>query len=360
MKTTSFLRRFVPIAAALAAMPACNLMCPYSADQVFETQVRAECHFFFACCTVGEHDVLLATSAAGIDFADMQRFRDEGHCVQERLEEGSDANELFRAIVQAEQAGRFRYDADQAKKCGEGFINALNNCEADVVLGSAAPLEASLECSLDPEAASGDGTAIIPGEGFVVDGDNCFFDFECKIPNSRCLPPIVLAELDDCASDRDCRSDEVCQDNLCVLDLGAIVIADDKICIAPLEEGVDCSQDPKLLFLPSYCDEGLRCIADRDGDVSCELPRIDGESCFSGSGDCERGLYCNAGGSAPKCTELKREGDDCDSSEECQRGLFCDASRNEPSCEAPLKIEVQICDGIQGEQDPKSYDIPFE
>jgi len=356
MNTVTFLRRFAPMAVALAAMPACNLMCPYNADQVFETQVRAECHFFFACCTVGEHDVLLGlTGPSGTDFADMQRFRDEGHCVQERLEEGSEVNELFRAIVQAEQAGRFQYDASKTQVCGEGVVSAMNNCDADFILGDKGPLETSLECTIDPEAAGGDGTGGVFGDGKVKSNDPCFFDFECATENSRCLPRTVLDSVDDfdtCVDEDDCRNGEICQDNICILEPDAIVIHDDKICIPPFLEGDDCSEDPDFPNLPSFCEEGTICMVDKDGDRSCEFPRFDGENCFGGNRDCERGLFCDASGNEPECAVLKGEGDDCDDTTQCELGLFCDLGRNEPSCEAQLPIDVQICQGIQGADDP--------
>jgi len=354
----SFLRRFAPIAMALAAMPACNLMCPYNADQVFETQVRAECHFYFACCTVGEHDIVEAVATGR--FTDLSRFRDEGHCVQERLEEGSEANEIFRAIVQAEQAGRFQYDAAQAQKCGEGLITAMNNCDADFVLGDKGPLEAPTECRIDPEAAGGDGTAIIPGTGKVKTDDPCFFDFECAIPNSRCLPRDFLASVDDfdtCVGDDDCRNGEICDGGLCILDPEAITIHDDKVCVQPFVETEDCSDDPDHPLLPEYCERGTRCLSDADGDQTCELPRLEGDRCFGGN-DCEPGLFCDAsGGGNPECAVLKGEGDDCTNDSECELGLTCDLGRNEPSCEADLPVDVQICDGIQGAEDP-AYDVP--
>lgn len=357
--TMSFLRRFLPISVALAAIPACNLMCPYNADQVFETQVRAECHFYFACCTVGEHDVLEALPL-GAGFADMARFRDEGNCVQERLEEGSEANELFRAIVQAEQAGRFQYDVAKSQVCAEGRIAALNNCDADFLLGDKGPLETSEECTIDPEAAGGDGTAGIQGKGTVKSDGGCFFDFECALENSRCLPRTVLDSLDDfdsCAVDDDCRNGEFCDEGLCVLELEEVVIADDKICIPPFLEGDDCSPDDNFPALPSFCEAGARCMPNKDGNLSCELPLRAGDQCFGGTADCERGLFCDNSTSPAECTELKGQGDDCNSSDECELGLFCDLSRNEPSCEAALPVDVQICTGIVGGED-RVYDVP--
>lgn len=351
MTIASLLRRFAPVAIALSAMPACNLMCPYNADQVFETQVRAECHFYFGCCTVGEHDVLEATAGA-VDFSDFARYRDEASCVQERLEEGTEANELFRAIVQAEQAGRFRYDATKAQACNGNLIDALNSCDKDFVLGETRPLEASEECSVDPSTAGGDGTAGVPGEGLVGDGDPCFFDFECAVPNSRCQSPIVLEQIESCTTDSDCRGGEECRDGLCLDEVTEVLITDEKICIVPLKEDDDCTPDADFPFLDAWCGEGLRCIADEDGDRSCQPPRFEGEDCFSGTQDCERGTYCDASGNGPECAPLKGEGDDCFDNSECEIGLFCDLARNEPSCEAPLRIVVEICDGIQGSDDP--------
>ena len=319
--------------------------------------MRAECHFFFACCTVGEHDVLLGLGGpSGTDFADMQRFRDEGACVQERLEEGGEVNELFRAIVQAEQAGRFQYDAGKAQVCGEGVISAMNNCDSDFMLGD----KGLLETSLDPEAAGGDGTGGTFGTGKVKSNDPCFFDFECATENSHCLSRTVFDSVDDfdsCTTKDDCRNGEVCAEGICILAPEAVVIHDDKICIPPIEETKDCSIDPDLPNLPSYCEAGIICMSDKDGDRSCKLPRIDGENCFGGTTDCERGLFCDRSGAAPECAVLKGEGDDCDDTTRCELGLFCDLARNEPTCEAQLSVDVQICTGIQGADD-HVYDVP--
>jgi len=337
MNSMKFVRRFGPIAMALAVMPACNLMCPYNADQVFETSVRAECHFFFACCTAGEADILAAT---GDDFGDLARFRDEATCVEERLEEGSEANLFFRGIVQAEQAGRFRYDAAIAQKCGEGRINALNNCQADIVIGDEGALEVAEECL---------GT---PGTGLVKDGKPCFFDFECEVKNSKCLSPGALENPEACVVDDDCANDELCDDGFCRFDAGVIEIHDDKICIRPIDEGKDCSLDPNLPNLPPFCEFGTSCITAENGDQTCEIPFPEGEDCLASS-DCERGLFCDLEGGVPgTCTVLRGEGDDCNNSGECEIGLFCDEARATPTCEAPLPVDVFICTGIEGAEDP--------
>jgi hypothetical protein len=342
--------RLAPVAVALATLPACNMIFPYAPDQVFETQVRAECHFVFSCCTAGEADVLVA-GPTGVAFSDLRRFRDEGACVQERLEEGSLSNEILRAINQAESAGRFTYDANTARTCGEPLINALNNCDADFVLGDSRPLETSAECSVEgPEG--GDGTAGIPGTGKVKNDQQCFYDFECAVENSRCLGANAYDEPDTCATDDDCGGSEICDGGYCVPEPDAIVITDAKICVPPLLEGDDCSPNPDTPFLPSFCEVGTRCMPDKDGDLSCELIRIEGENCFGGENDCDRGLYCDTTGDEPECAVLKGEGDDCDASLECEVGLTCDFTRNNPSCEAPLPVDVEICNGIQGGEDP--------
>jgi hypothetical protein len=342
--TPTFVRRFGPLAVALAVTPSCYLMCPYAPDQLVESTIRAECHFYFACCTAGEADILAAQGR----FPDLSNFRDEDHCVRERMEEGNALNEIARGIVQAEQAGRFRYDYATAQGCAEGRINAMNNCNADFVLGDAAPVETPEVCEF------------VPGEGLVRDGQPCFFDFECAIPGSQCLPPVVLTEPEVCASDDDCGRDEICNERgFCEFDPGAIIIHDEKICIAPIPEGDPCDEDPDFPLLPPFCERGLRCIADGDGDEFCEQPRAEGDDCFS-SDDCERGLFCDLSDGAPgECTLLRGEGDDCNNSTECEPGLFCDTGRNEPTCEAPLPVEVQICNGIQGGDDP-AYDVPTE
>lgn len=336
------IRRFAPLATALALMPACNLICPYNADQVFESRVRAECHFYFACCTAGEADVL---RQAG--FPDLSQYRDEGACVDERMEEGGIFNETFsRAITQAIQGGRFEYDYATAETCAKPAIDAMNNCDADFVLGDAGPVEVN-------DACEG-----IPGTGLVGEGDPCFFDFECAAPGSRCLTPFVLEELDSCSNNDDCRSDEECINGLCIFQPENIEIHDDKICINPIPEGERCDADPDFPLLPSFCEAGTFCLITSAGDPpTCEFPFFEGDECFNqGDDECEAGTFCETDNNGDStCELLKQEGDDCNDSGECDIGLFCDFSRNEPSCEAPIPVDVFICDGIQGADDP-DYD----
>jgi len=335
---SSTIRRFGPLAVALAVMPSCYLVCPYNPDQFFESQVRAECHFFFACCTAGEADVLAAVSG----IPDLSNFRDEQHCVTERLEEGGGVNATARAFVQAEQGGRFKWNYEVAQRCLEGRINALNNCQADIVIGDEGPLEQPEEC----RAA--------PGVGLVKDGAPCFFEFECEIPGSLCLPPGVLEPADACEADDDCASGEECLDNVCVAEPDKVIIHDDRICIRPLEEGQDCTQDPDLPNLPSFCEPGTICLVDGE-DATCQKPRQEDEDCLA-SRECDVGLFCDLTETPGSCTALKGEGDECNDDEECELGLDCDEGRATPTCEAPLPVDVLICNGIQGADDP-DYDL---
>lgn len=308
------LRRFLPLGAALALLPGCYLMCPYNADQFFETQVRAECHFWFACCTAAEN----LNPAATARFGDLNRFKDEGQCVQERLEEGVDGNVLLRAIVQAEQAGRFKFDAATWQTCQQPLIDALNSCNADFVLGDAAPTEVA-------EACQG-----IPGTGTVAADDACYFDFECATPGSDCIDPALDEEVDPDPEEPE-----------------EILVTQPKKCLPPLKEGDDCSVDPDKPLLPTTCEIGTICFTQSDGDQECEQPHQNGDDCNS-SADCDVGLFCDAG----ECDDLKGEGDACNAEDECELGLICDFTRAEPECEAPLPVIVEICNGVQGAEDP--------
>jgi hypothetical protein len=339
MKDASF-RRFGPLAVALAALPGCNLVCPYAPDQFVETAIRAECRFYFSCCTAGEADIV--ADVGGVP--DLSSYRDEEHCVRERLEEGSPANEAFRGVVQAEQAGRFRYDYAAAQACSEGLINALNSCNADFVLGDARPVEQPEEC------------LAVTGEGLVKDGAPCFFDYECAIKGSQCLSPRVLENPDTCAAPDDCSNDEECVNGFCVPEADAIIIHDEKVCVAPIPEGDSCEPNPDQPLLPPFCEAGTICLPDNDGDVTCERPRGEGDDCLT-TAFCERGLFCEFGNNAQgECTPRFGEGDDCTNDDECEVGLFCDSNRAEPVCTAPLPVEVLICNGIQGGDDP-AYDL---
>ena len=319
-QTLKTARRFAPLTVALAVMPSCYLFCPYNADQFVETQIRAECHFWFACCTAGEH--ALAASRRP-DLADMDRFKDEGACIQERLEEGSGANEALRAVIQAEQAGRFKFDAAQFQICQQPLIDAFNTCNADFIIGDAAPLETAPEC----EQA--------PGAGLVPDGGDCFFGFECIAPGSDCLSPAVFEKIDDTPEEPD-----------------EVLISQPKVCIAPLKEGDDCKTDPDFPLTPTTCEPGIICFTDSDGDQTCEAPHQDGDDC-NFDGDCDVGLYCDFNDGSPECANLKQEGKDCAAENECDVGLFCDLAQGvDAECTAALPVNVEICNGVNGTPDP--------
>ena len=314
----SLVRRLMPTCAMLALIPGCYVMCPYNVDQFIETQTRAECHFWFSCCVAGEHATAAAT---GRGFPDLSRFRDEEHCVTERLEEGSALNDVARAFQQAEQGGRFRFDAAQMEECQQPRIDALNNCDADFVLGDAAPID-------PPDACDELGT------GLVVDGGDCFFGFECADPGSDCLPANVLDRVDPDPSEPT-----------------EVLISRPSICIAPLKDGDDCSPDPDRPAQPTTCDPGLICFTSIEGtDISqiCEPPHAKDEDCNS-AGDCDVGLFC----AGQFCDDVKEEGDPCNGSEECKDGLRCDAvdADAELVCVPPLPVIVEICNGIEGTGD---------
>lgn len=310
-------QRFLPLSMALAAFPACQLFCPYNVDQFVETQIRAECHFWFACCTAGEH----TNPAAAIRFSDLNRFKDEGSCVAERLEEGTEANEFARAVIQAEQAGRFKFDAAVWQTCQQPQIDALNSCNADFVLGDAAPLVVPEACQDLPP-----GTGLVGGEG------DCFFSFECAAKGSDCLPPSVLEKFDP-----DAEPDEPDE----------ILITQPNICISPIPEGDSCEFDADFPQLPTTCEPGTICFTQNDGDQECEVPHEDGEDCNS-SADCAFGLFCDV----DECAPLKEEGDDCLAEFECDVGLTCDLADANPECIIDLPVTVEICNGIQGVEDP--------
>lgn len=319
MTLLNTVRRFLPLGVTLAVLPGCYLFCPYNADQFVETTIRAECHFWFACCTAGEHQ----NPAAAARFGDLSRFKDEGTCIQERLEEGSEANELIRGITQAEQAGRFKFDVAVWQACQQPLIDALNSCNADFVLGDARPLDVPEQCQDVP-----------PGTGLVPDGGDCYFGYECAAKGSDCLDPAVFDKVDP--EDEPDEPDE-------------ILVTQPKICIEPIAEGNSCEQDEDRPFLPSTCEPGTICFFQDDGDQVCEAPHDDGDDCNS-SGDCLPGLFCNFDG---ECEPFAGEGDDC-SEDECDIGLFCDISDpdEDPECTANLPINVEICNGVNGTDDP--------
>ena len=312
--------RVLPLGLGLAAAQSCFLLFPYAPDQLSESLVRAECHFFFACCAAGEWDVATGTGLV----SDLSRFRSEQECIQERVEEGINMTPWgvpATEIQQAESAGRFKYASADAQACFQPLIDALNQCQVTKILGNER-VELPSTC----------GT--IPGQGLVKNEGDCFSDFECgEFPGSQCIDPDLLLDPDDRPDPAD----------------GTVINAPG-VCLAPLAPGDSCTPDADNPDLPVFCDPGFACLPE-DGEfgdpVVCREPYEEGDAC-PGFG-CAEDLLCDAVDA--ECKGLKRNGVDCADGDECESG-FCDTSLAEPECDDLPTIDVRICDGVEGANDP--------
>lgn len=277
----------------MALAPSCNLFFAFAPDQICESQVRATCHFAYACCDATERTVF----AAGI-----AQFRNEGECIQELLEEGGGNCANSFVVQEATQQARFTYDTALAEKCTKPGLDALNNCQV-------AALDAS---QLEIDEACEDIEGVAFGTGLVADGEPCFASFECAAPGSVCDP------LEDPDED-----DNV----LLVTAVGA--------CRAPAKEGEDCTEDGS----DGLCDPGTFC----DGEECVLLFAVD-EDCVADA-QCET-EFCNAL-DGNQCNELLEDGEECLEGNDCISELCLPDEDGVFVCTDQPTLDVQACNGLQ-------------
>lgn len=291
-----------PVAASFATLAtSCNLLFAYAPDQICESQVRAVCHFAYACCDATERTVF----ANGID-----QFRNEGECIQELLEEGGGNCANAFIVQEATQQARFTYDTALAEQCTKPGLDALNNCQVGAL--DASQLET-------PEACEDiDGVAF--GTGLVKNGDPCFASFECADAGSVCDPPVDPDEDDD-----------------------IILVTAVGTCRSPAKLDEDCTElDSDEEGSNGLCDPGTFC----DGEVCVALFAVD-EDCFADA-QCET-EFCNAL-DGNQCNELLDDGDDCLESNDCKSELCAPDPDDEAVfiCTAQPTLQVEACNGLQG------------
>lgn len=251
------------------------------------------------------------------------------------------------SIPAAVDAGKARYDAEQASDCIERAAQRscdLTSGDLRAQVGScgrvfAGTLPGGTACSLDAECASG----------------TCTFPADC--PESGCCTGACRevaapgAAGAGCAKDRDCQGNLVCaKDKLCRSIGGA---GDD--CAADREcgDGLACI-DPKPM-MPGTCrplphlgeecpylrcaDEGLRC--DSSGTHRCVALGLPGSPCASGA-DCSPYMECNP--ETRMCQATPSLGEPCTAN--CQGASYCllDAGGN-GTCVAP-KENGAACESV--------------
>jgi hypothetical protein len=284
------MRKIGPLwALSLLLLANCNFFFAYAPDQICETLIRAQCRFAFGCCTAAERLTLLAGLAA---------FRSEDDCINESLQErGVCLNE--RAVHDAANQGRFEYDGALAERCVKPFVDAANACDADFVLGDAAPAAAD-ECAVSGFAF---------GKGKVKAGERCFAAFECADPGSLC----------------EAQPDDPDDDEVLVTAVGT--------CRAPAKIGEDCGPDGSngLCEPGSICDfQDQECVALLDNGERCLVD----EQCKSD--------FCDLTRAQPVCNDKLDDGDDCLENDDCKSNL-CEQGL----CAQPPDVVVEACNGLQ-------------
>lgn len=291
-----------PVAVSVLALaPSCNLLFAFAPDQLCESQIRAICHFAYACCNATERDAFIGTSG----------FRNEGDCVEQLLaEQGSCGNAL--AVHEATQQGRFEYDSALAERCEKPLMDAANSCNADAVLGDA--LKEAEEC----EGKGGGNFAY--GQGKVENGDPCFASFECAEPGSICEP----------AEDPDGD--------------GEILVTRVGTCKAPAKEGEDCSADGS----DGLCEPGTFCDFATEECTAFQLLG-NGEACFDDD-ECESGFCDDIDFTVQAtCSDRLADGEACFEDDDCANGLCDDNANGEFVCTARDDVVVEACNGLQGD-----------
>jgi hypothetical protein len=263
----------------------CWAVAPTGLDGFVESQIRAQCHFQFACCTPVER---------------FTSFRDEGTCIEESLEEGSTSNLLADRAKAVVAAGKGTFNQARADECLKAGLDALNACDAQTVIGGVAP-----DAKCDGERARGF------VEGNVEDGDDCDDDIEC-------------ADFGFCDRVTDAEENTVTTAGKCV---------------AAKAEGETCVDDGEFFA----CFPGTACTPNDDGSEStCEEPELldDGDDCVDDS-QCESGFCVQDETGTCATSELPCDEDsDCDE----ENFEFCDIVFTGECGDNDL--EVEICDGL--------------
>jgi hypothetical protein len=233
------MRRFAPLAVFLLASCAW-FFAPTSLDGLAEAQIRASCHFAFACCSAPEREAF-----------DQNDFKDEGTCVDESLQSQNTENTTLARAKAVVAAGKGTFDDKRAAECEQPVIDAENKCDAATVLGGK-PIADGL-CSFDADRGYVKGT--------VADGQKCNDDIECA-DYGTCdrsgTDPNTVTTAGKCKAAK----------------------ANGDVCIDPnTQEQFDCQP-------------GLSCATDpQTGKSTCQPIALEaaGQPCFSGA-ECKDGF----------------------------------------------------------------------
>lgn len=279
---------------AVASATSCQFLAPYSAENLCETLVKAECRFAYQCCNAAERQDGVVSQTYG-------RWRNEEDCVRENLIEVCG---FFQTIVESQRAQRFDLDEEKLQECYEPRIEALNACDAETVFD---PPDADEDCF----ARGG-----LPGEGKVEDGELCFHTFECATEDAVCKP----AEADE----------------------GEVLVSAKGTCEPPPRAGDPCPD--------SFCAEGLFCGPNATGDDVCQNQKDTGAPCDS-LAECKSQLCeFDTTDFEQKCATPRGNGEACFSDANCASascvGNVCGGTPTN------VDVEVDACDGLGPDEEP--------
>lgn len=250
---------FPSLVTAVGLVGCTNTFFPLASDQLFETQLRANCSYAFNCCEAVERSSFGFSSAP-----------DEGTCVEEGLETGGQLSLLGQRAKAAIDAGKATYDGELAERCMRPFLDAAQQCDPNL-----RSLDSSPECEAGISRAFAVGT--------VKDGGDCTDFIECA------------------------------DEGACIVENEENTITIAGKCRAAAGEGDDCSE--------RNCQTGLECNFEGDTAKCTKIVLLDnGASCFDDS-ECKSGA-CVDGGEVGSCFDTGAacsEDADCD----VDSGDFC-------------------------------------
>lgn len=303
---------------ALLALTACKG--PYSSSDVCKTQARSYCKFQYQCCNAVERQEV---SGGGSSFF---THSNEEECFEElsKLLCASTA-----AYAEAEAEGRLKWDQATAEECLRPWIDAAEQCNAEVILGNEPPKE---ECAGSPWI-----------EGAVENGDTCYMTEECADEEASCVPN----------ESEDPEQELVTAKGTCTPPAGEGESCEEKPCRSELwcDYGGDPATCKRFLANGQPCDLGYQCQSGNcqydvnAGEYNCQAKKANGEDCSSDD-ECES-EYCDYNNF--QCGNRKALGEACTYDEECQT-FYCDpvdeVCKPEPGNEE--NVEYDICLGPQG------------
>ena len=177
----------------------------------------------------------------------------------------------------------------------------------------------SLECESDQDCRTGE----VCADNVCVPDVECRFNMDCGA-DEICVDQVCVPDA-ECHFDRDCGSDEICVDHACVpdvechfnLECDAGEICVDHVCISDVECNVDQDCDAGETCIGNKCVPDVECNVDQDCDA--------GETCIGNKcvpdvecnvdQDCDAGEICVGNVCVPgiECAVDQ----DCDDSNEC-------------------------------------------